>query len=43
MELMEHPALRGVDMALVEQILTEVVDSSPGVSWDHIAGPRPAA
>ena len=36
--LLEHPALRGVDASLVEQILTEVVDKSPGVGWDAIAG-----
>ena len=37
-ELLDHPALRGIDAALVEQILTEIVDRSPGVTWDAIAG-----
>ena len=37
-ELMEHEALRGVDAKLVEQILNEIVDRSPGVTWDAIAG-----
>lgn len=34
----EHDSLRGVDAKLVEQILTEIVDRSPGISWDAIAG-----
>jgi len=38
MELMDHPALGGIDAALVEQILHEVIDRSPGVHWDAIAG-----
>ena len=38
LDLLEHPALRGIDAGLVEQILHEVVDASPGVGWDSIAG-----
>lgn len=37
-QILEHEAMRGVDPKLVEQILTDVVDRSPGVGWDSIAG-----
>ena len=43
-ELADHPALKGIDLALVEQVLTEVVDRSPGVRQDAVArlgGARP--
>jgi len=36
-ELADHPALKGIDLALVEQVLTEVVDRSPGVRRDAVA------
>ena len=37
-QILEHEAMRGCDPKLVEQILTDVVDRSPGVGWDSIAG-----
>jgi len=37
-ELAAHPAMRGVDLKLAEMILNDVLDASPGVSFDAIAG-----
>ena len=37
-ELAAHPAMRGVDMKLAEMILNDVLDASPGVPFDAIAG-----
>ena len=37
-ELLKHDAMRGVDPELAKQILTTMLESPEGVSWDSIAG-----